>query len=293
MKYKKYLFLMMAFLGVTFFVNAQKQKPKLDSLSLDSLRDYEIRLSGLCYSMVRDFEEDARITSGKNFIRQMGRALKVSNSYYYPFDSLKNVMILHAPDDLFRIITWNVATNDEKFRYFGVIQMNPEKLVKLNKKEVLFENIYPLIDRSDSIENFLFKQLPPNFWFGATYYKMVKTTFNKADYYTLLGWDGAAAETNRKVVDVIRFQKGQPVFGAPIFDLKRKATYSRLVYEFNNQATMTLRYDEKRKYLIYENIVPDKPENAGFFQYYYPDGSFDYLIWKNGVWEKQAGFLEN
>jgi hypothetical protein len=202
-------------------------------------------------------------------------------------------MILHAPDDLFRIITWNVATNDEKFRYFGVIQMNPEKLVKLNKKEVLFENIYPLIDRSDSIENFLFKQLPPNFWFGATYYKMVKTTFNKADYYTLLGWDGAGAETNRKVVDVIRFQKGQPVFGAPIFDLKRKATYSRLVYEFNNQATMTLRYDEKRKYLIYENIVPDKPENAGLFQYYYPDGSFDYLIWKNGVWEKQAGFLEN
>jgi hypothetical protein len=171
---------------------------KIDTTNLEALRDYELRLSGLGENMVRNFDEATRITSGKNFIMQLSRALRVEGSFYYPFDSLKNVMKLTSPDGLFRMLTWNVATNDEHFRYFGVIQMNPEKLENLNSVEPIYESFYPLIDRSDSIDNFLFKQLPPNFWFGATYYKMVKTTFNKADYYTLLGWDGAGAETNRK-----------------------------------------------------------------------------------------------
>jgi hypothetical protein len=291
MKIKICLFVLL--LGA-FNVSAQKQKllQKIDSLSLDSLRDYEIRLGGLGFSMVRDFDEEVRITSGRNFIRQFGRALRVANSYYYPFDSLKNLMVLYAPDDLFRIFTWNVATNDETFRYFGVIQMNPEKVAKLNKSQEIFQSFYPLIDRSDSIADFLFVSVDQNKWFGASYYKIIKTNFAKKDYYTLLGWDGAGPATNKKVADVLYFEEGKPMFGAPIFDLNKKRKYYRMVFEFNNQATIALRYDEKRKYLIYENIVPDKPSNTGFVEHYYPDGSFDYLIWKNGIWVKQKGFLE-
>jgi hypothetical protein len=290
MKIKICLFVLL--LGA-FNVSAQKQKllQKIDSLSLDSLRDYEIRLGGLGFSMVRDFDEEVRITSGRNFIRQFGRALRVANSFYYPFDSLKNLMVLYAPDDLFRIFTWNVATNDETFRYFGVIQMNPEKVAKLNKKEDLYQSFYPLIDRSDSLADFFFITVDQNKWFGASYYKMIKTSFAKKDYYTLLGWDGAGPATNKKIADVLYFDEGKPKFGAPVFDLNKKRKYYRMVFEFNNQATIALRYDEKRKYLIYENIVPDKPANAGFIEHYYPDGTFDYLVWKNGVWIKQAGFL--
>jgi len=285
----KYFKLILILLAVSTQVNAQK----MDSLLWDSLHDYELRLSGLSYNMVRNFDEEVRITSGRNFIRQMGRALRIEGSYYYPFDSLKNLMIVHAPDDLFRIFTWNVATNDEKFRYFGVIQMNPEKLAKLNKKEELFQNFYPLIDRSDSLDNYLFRETDASHWFGATYYKVLKNTYNKKDYYTVLGWDGADSLINRKVADVITFREGQPVFGARIFDLKRKQVFYRMVFQFNNQATMALRYDEKRKILMYENIVPDKPSNAALFEHYYPDGSFDVLMWKNGIWEKQPGLIEN
>jgi hypothetical protein len=290
MKIKICLFVLL--LGA-FSVSAQKQKllQKIDSLSLDSLRDYEIRLGGLGFSMVRDFDEEVRITSGRNFIRQFGRALRVANSYYYPFDSLKNLMVLYAPDDLFRIFTWNVATNDETFRYFGVIQMNPEKVAKLNKKEELFNSFYPLIDRSDSIGDIFFTTVDQNKWFGASYYKIIKTSFAKKDYYTLLGWDGAGPATNKKIADVLVFNNGKPNFGAPIFDINKKRRYYRMVFEFNNQATIALRYDDKQKYLIYENIVPNKPANAGFVEHYYPDGTFDYLVWKNGVWIKKAGFL--
>lgn len=283
----KRLLLLFVALGCLLPARAQK----LDSLLLDSLRDYEIQLSGLAYSMVRDYDEEVRITSGRNFIRYFGRALRVENSYYYPFDSLKNLMVQYSPDQMFRIFTWNVATNDEKFRYFGVIQMNPEKLKKLNKKQPIFDYYYPLIDRSDSLQNFLYRETDASHWYGATYYRIIKTTHNKVDYYTLLGWDGADSLINRKIADVLTFREGQPVFGAKIFDRKMKAIFYRMVFQFNNFATMTLRYDDKKKMLIQENIVPDKPQNAAYFEHYYPDGSFDYYIWKKGIWEKQPGIM--
>lgn len=270
-------------------LKAQKLSPEIT----DSLHDYEIRLQGLGEQMVRSFDETTRLTSGKNFIMQFSRALRVEGSYYYPFDSIKNVMKLVAPDNSFRMFTWNVATNDEKFRYFGVIQMNPEALKKLNKEFELYQNFYPLIDRSDSIRSFLFTETGADKWFGASYYKIVKTTFKKKDYYTLIGWDGSGSKTNKKVVDVMFFKEGQPRFGAPIFDLKKKAPFYRMVFEFNDKASMTLRYDEERKFLIYENLVVDKPGNEQSFEHYYPDGSFDYLIWnKKGQWEKQPKMLE-
>ncbi len=266
---------------------------KIDTTNLEALRDYELRLSGLGENMVRNFDEATRITSGKNFIMQLSRALRVEGSFYYPFDSLKNVMKLTSPDGLFRMLTWNVATNDEHFRYFGVIQMNPEKLAQLNSIEPIYESFYPLIDRSDSIKSHLFVETGANYWYGANYYKIIKTSINKKDYYTLLGWDGADSLITKKIADVLHFKEGKPRFGAPVFDLKRKTVFYRMVFEFNNEATMTLRYDEKRKFLIYENIVPDKPENAAFAEHYYPDGSFDYMIWnKKGQWEKQPKMLE-
>jgi hypothetical protein len=284
----KYVYVLIGIIS-TFTLNAQK----IDSTDLSMLQDYEIRLSGLGEKMVRSFDEETRITSGKNFIMQFSRALRVEGSFYYPFDSLKNVMKMMSPDGLFRIFTWNVATNDEHFRYFGVIQMNPEKLEKLNKEEPVYESFYPLIDRSDSIKSHLFVETGSNYWYGANYYKIVKTSFNKKDYYTLLGWDGADSLINKKIADVLHFKEGKPRFGAPIFDIKRKTLFYRMVFEFNNEATMALRYDEKRKYLIYENIVPDKPENAAFAERYFPDGSFDYMIWnKKGQWEKQPKMLE-
>lgn len=283
------IFFLICGLSFTSFINGQT----LDSLTMDSLRNFEIRMSGLSQNMVRSYDEDTRLTSGKQFIRHMARALKINNSYFFNFDSLKTVLIIKAPDDLFRIITWNVATNDEKFRYFGVIQMNPKKNKTPDTKLPIYKDFYPLIDRSDSIQNFLFKTVDTDHWFGAAYYKIIKTSDKKQDYYTLLGWDGCGPKSNKKIADILVFLNGTPIFGAPVFDLKKKNKFYRMVFEFNDKATMALRYDEAKKYLIYENIVPDKQLNTGNFEFYFPDGSFDYLIWKKGIWEKQPQMLND
>ncbi len=269
-------------------IHAQTIKPEIK----DSLADFEIRLAGLGEMMVRNFDEETRLSSGKNFIINMARALRLENSYFYPFDSLKHVMIKKAPDNSFRIITWNVATNDEHFRYFGVLQMNPQWLDKQKNKNE-YKSFYPLIDRSDSINTYLFKATGPDQWFGATYYDIIKVSNKNINYYCLFGWDGYRATSNRKVVDVLTFENGKPIFGAPIFDLKQRKPFYRMVWEFSNNATMTVRYLPKQKALIYENIIPDKPANAGNFSTYLPDGTFDYLIWKKGIWEKQPGMFND
>ncbi|MES2654597.1 MAG: hypothetical protein V4620_03355 [Bacteroidota bacterium] len=284
---KHILFSIIIFLFVSH-VKAQK----IDSLTLDTLKDAELRLVGLSQEMVTSFDETTRITCGTNFIKTLARTLRVQNSYFYPFDSLKNVSIVKSPDDYFRIITWNVASNDEHFRNFGVIQMNPNK-IKREKKLFGMPDFFPIIDRSDSIENVFYVETDASHWFGAIYYKIIKTQNQKGTYYTLLGWDGATERSNKKVVDVLLFKNNTPVFGAPIFDIKGKQPLHRLIWEFNNKATMTLRYEEKPKLLIYENIIPPKADNVGMYETYIPDGSYDYMLWNGKVWEKQKNMLED
>ncbi len=265
---------------------------QIDSLTLDTLRDCEIRLMGLAQSMIQSYDEETRLTSGRNFVKQLSRTLRVKNSWYYPFDSLRNVSTLKSPDNLFRIMTWNIATNDEKFRYFGVIQLNPEK-TKRFKDTTNLRSFYPLIDRSDSINDPFHTETDAEHWWGAAYYKIIQTTSQRNTYYTLLGWDGATVRSNKKLADVLIFRNNKPVFGAPIFDVKGKAVLHRMIWEFNNHATMTLRYEDKKKMLIYENIVPSKPQNAGMYDTYIPDGSYDFMLWKKGKWERQSDIVRD
>jgi hypothetical protein len=261
-----------------------KAQTKTDSLSLDSLHDVEIRLMGLSERMIQSYDEEERLTSGKNFIRTLVRAIKVQGSYYYPFDSLKAVSILHAPDDMFRIMTWNLGTNEEEFHYYGLIQMNPDKIKKI-KDTTNLRPYYPLIDRSSRINNPYDTITSADFWWGSTYYQMALNKASKTKFYTLIGWDGNTSRSNKKVVDVLTFQNNLPVFGAPIFDVKGKKLLKRMIWEFSNFATMTLRYEEKKNHLIYENIVPPKPSNVGMYETYLPDGSYDFMAWKNGKWQ--------
>ncbi|MCX6185977.1 MAG: hypothetical protein NTU43_03130 [Bacteroidetes bacterium] len=276
---KKLLFILFVFFSLGI-----KAQNKIDSLSIDSLHDVEIRLMGLSERMIQSYDEEERMTSGKNFIRTLVRAIKVQGSYYYPFDSLKAVSIIQSPDNLFRIMTWNLGTNEEEFHYYGLIQMNPDKMKKI-KDTTNLRAFYPLIDRSSKINNPYDTITSADFWWGSNYYQMALSKAGKTTFYTILGWDGNTNRSNKKVVDVLTFQNNKPVFGAPIFDVKGKKLLKRMIWEFSNQATMTLRYEEKKNMLIYENIVPPKPSNLGMYETYLPDGSYDFMVWKNGKWQ--------
>ena len=84
------------FICLTFTVFAQDKRAnlhKLDSLALDSLNDIEIRLEGLGKTMITSPDEQSRLTSAYYFVKTFIRALRIENSYYYPFDTIKNIAV--------------------------------------------------------------------------------------------------------------------------------------------------------------------------------------------------------
>lgn len=275
---------------IAFTTKAQQQ----DSLSRDTLNDLQVRMVGLGERMILSMDENERLTSGYHFLKHMNYALRVQGSYNFKFDSLKSVSIIYSPDNVFRIISWNLVLNNERFHYYGVLQYNPEHLKKI-KDTTNLRPFYPLIDRSEKFVNVLDTTVDNNFWWGANYYKIIPVKTKNQTYYTLLGWNGHNALSNKKIVESLYFDDNKPMFGAPIFDLQYKHPIKRMVFEFANNATMTLRYEEKKGYLIYESVVPTRPQDQGHPETYLPDGSYDYLLFnkKTGLWVKQSGMLKD
>ena len=269
---------------------------RIDSLSLDTLNDLSIRMENLGKTMIVEMDENARIIAAHGFVKTLIRALKIKNSFFYPLDSIKNISVLNSPDNKFRVLTWNLALNNEQYRNYGVIQLNPDYANKL-KDTTNLRTYYPLIDKSEGFKNVMDTTTNNEFWFGALYYKISVNSYKKNTYYTLIGWDGNTKLSNKKVVESMYFENNIPYFGAPIFDIK-DARYpkplKRLVFEYNNQANMVLRFEPSKDMLVQENVAPTRPQDYGHPETYVPDGSYDFYKFnkKTGRWEKQKGMLK-
>ncbi len=75
---------------------------------------------------------EGRFRADTNFIRSLVKALKLPNSFEYPFDSLQTISRLYAPDSSFRIFTWQYKKDNLLYLQEGAIQMNqPDGSLKL------------------------------------------------------------------------------------------------------------------------------------------------------------------
>jgi hypothetical protein len=298
----KYCSLIFFFLFACAVFAQQEEPAQLDSSQYfvtgeplsnkDSLKFYERRLISLSESIITAREQTQRYTSTYNFARTLINALKIPNSFDYPFDSVKKyISIITPPDKKFRIFTWSLKhgkdslVTADSFEFYGAIQMN-------NKEKL---ELYGLYDKSAITGKAEYSELGNRNWYGALYYQMAVTKYRRKRYYTLLGWDGHDMSSNRKVIDVLWFDEmGKPRFGAPIFDMadKKKPKY-RVVFEFRNDAVMTLRYIKKKKLIAFENLIPPSPNAKGMYTQYLPDGSYDYFKFKRGKWHKKELLFEN
>ena len=298
---KPIIFTLFFILGLVSLTPLKAQKlptgsvNRIDSLHLDSLNDLEIRLEALGKLMITSTDEQERLTSAYHFVKSFVKALRIENSYFYNFDTIKNISVLPSPDNIFRVITWNLALNSQNYRNYGVIQLNPD-YIKTVKDTTNLRSYYPLIDRSDYIKNALDTTLSSEHWFGALYYKIIANTYKKQTYYTLIGWDGNTMMSNKKIVESLYFENNEPRFGASIFDLKDKRfkqPLKRMIFEYNNSANMVLRYEPSKNIIVQENVAPTRPQDYGHPETYVPDGSYDFYKFnkKTGHWEKQTGML--
>ena len=144
---------------LSLFAYAEASAQTLDDGQFEEIRKIEDTLLVLGFTVINDSLPEQRFGACREMIPALVRALKVENSFHYPFNRLKSVSIQYPSDSTFRIFTWQLYVDENDYRYYGAIQMNSPDL-----------KLYPLVDRSFQIENVEFEALPPEKWYGAVIY---------------------------------------------------------------------------------------------------------------------------
>lgn len=228
---------------------------------------YQDTLKALSNEVANATDDIDRFEKNVLFIKKLTSALKINNSFNFDFDSLQRISILKSPDNSFRIITWFVPTNEGTYKYYGAIQMGTTNgTLKL----------FPLTDGSSRLTDTDMLTTNKN-WLGARYYEMIPVLVNgKSPYFIFLGWKGNNTKTTKKVIDVLSFEKGEPVFGKNIFQIvKNGPLKNRVIFEYNKQNTMTLTVDRNVNMIVFDHLAPYDPKMVGNFEYYGADLSFD------------------
>jgi hypothetical protein len=271
---------------------------KADLQKMRAMQDTLHKLSNL---MVFDSVPDVRRKACYDFIPKLVTALKLDNSFFFPFDSFETISKVYPADSSFRIFTWQVlmttpikiASKNSKtgrdtvfqkpiVRYYGVIQMRSKQL-----------KMFPLF-ASDTLPYGTEKILGPKNWLGQLYYNMMQETVNGKNYYTLFGYEVPDLLTRRKIIDILTFdEQGQPRFGAPMFwfkyddstSNKTGDTLSRFYIEYKYDATPVLNYDKELEMIVFDHVAPPNDKSKGASFTYVPDGTYEGFKWINNHWQ--------
>ncbi len=270
----KILSFFIAFLLISNTIFAQQ----ISTADKKELQKKEDSLKAFAIEIIQGRNAADRLNADSQFTKMFVRALKINNSFYYPFDSLVAISRLIPEDSSFKIFTWQMVVNEHVTRQHGAIQMR-------TRDGSL--NLFPLIDKSgitinkeDTIGN--------NFgWMGAVYYKLIeKKAFGK-NYYTLLGYDENNINSNKKVIEILSFKDDEPIFGGANFSFQDngelKNSRARYVMEYKKNSSPRLTYDPGQDMIIYEHLISETGEPNKKYTYI-PDGDYEGLKWIDGKW---------
>jgi hypothetical protein len=229
------------------------------------------------YNMESDLQKRQQNDS---ILQTMTRILAFPGSFEYPFDSLSRIGNIRPPDHAFRIFTWNIPLSGFRNEYHGIIQMAPSK--KSSCK------VFILRDQSRNLEDLIHTATGARDWPGVLYYQVLRNKAGREVVYTLIGFNFHDRFSDKKVIDVLSFDKNrEPVFGRPIFQTENGIQH-RVVFEYSGDVVMTVRYNPDIKMIVYDHLAPIEPELAGHPRYYAPDFSYDGYKWKGGMWVHQS-----
>ncbi|HEY5370197.1 MAG TPA: hypothetical protein VIJ75_14535 [Hanamia sp.] len=270
----KFIFFLAVFLLATSVAKAQR----LASSDRKALAQKEDSLVPIANRIIQGRNAEDRFAADSQFTRLFVHALQTKNSFFYPFDSLQSIAKVVPPDSSFRIFTWQLVITGEIIRQHGAIQMRTsDGSLKL----------FPLIDKSDQIQN-LDDTITSNLaWIGALYYKIIEEKAFGKKYYTLLGFDDNNLSSDRKFIEVLTFHDGHPVFGGSFFSFQGSSLHpkpiARYIMEYKKNAAPRLTFDKDLDIILYEHLISETGEAKKKYTYI-PDGDYEGLKWKDGKW---------
>ncbi|MCJ0743139.1 hypothetical protein [Pedobacter montanisoli] len=267
------------------FAKAQSQ---LTPGNLALLNKLQISLADISDSTFNIENDEGKIAQNTHFVKELVKALKTPHSYAFNFDSLKNISILKAPNNSFKIFTWSLALSNGTYKFYGTIQLPTKdgqlKLVPLN-------DATSQISDPDAITN-------AKNWYGARYYEImpVSSYNNQPSYFILLGWKGYTNKTTQKVIEVLTLDKDEAIFGKKIFEtaVNSNTLKNRVIFEYSSKNSMTLTYNRSVSMIVFDHLAPYEPSMKDQFEYYVSDSSFDgYIINYNRFKLKENITLKN
>ncbi|MGX5816760.1 hypothetical protein ACWKWU_01105 [Chitinophaga lutea] len=267
----RYLLLLSCLLS--FSASAQR----LTTDAQQRLREEEDSLRVLSYEIIHGKEQNYRQKANDAFIPKLVKALKTPYSFYFPFDSVQTMAKVYPADSTFRIFTWPLENDNSTFRHYGVIQMN-------TKDGSL--KLFPLFDNSDFSKN-ADTVTNNKGWIGCLYYAMIQRRYFNAEYYTLFGWDANSQTSQKKIMEMLTFKNGEPVFGGPYFsfaeDTIKKPTRNRFIIEYKRDAVASLNFNPEMDMVVYDHLISETGEEHKKYTYV-PDLDFEGFKWKAGKW---------
>ncbi len=271
MKFFTILSLLLSLEATSFAQRISKADQKILFQKEDSLKIH-------AFKIIEGINASDRFKADSNFTRILVRALATKNSFFYPFDSLFTISRIYAPDSTFRIFTWQMVINENTIRQHGAIQ------IKTTDGSL---KLFPLIDKSDVIEN-MNDTVGNNFgWVGAVYYNIIQTKHLNHNYYTLLGFDENSIRSNKKLIEVLDFVNGQPMFGGRFFSIPSDGlipkNHARYIMEYKKESSAKLNYDEEQGLIIAEHLISETKEPQKKWTYI-TDGDFHGFKWIDGKW---------
>lgn len=210
-------------------------------------------------------------------VMKFGEILSRPESFGIKFDSLRYCGKVVSSDGVVRIFTWNMVLSDLRHQYFGFLQVN--KPGREGRKT------YFLKDSEDLEKDAERKVYTPEHWYGCLIYKILYNRYRGEEIYTLLALDYNNLLSNKKIIDVLWFDEdNKPVFGKPVFQDEKGKLTNRVIFEYNAQAVMGLKWNERLQMIVYDHLSPVKPEFEGNYKFYGPDFSFDAYRFDKGIW---------
>lgn len=237
------------------------------------------RLTLLGDSLLKGSNDTIRQQYQFTFSSLLDSILHVPGGTTLSFGQVKALSIATAANNKVRAITWLLQRGSEnRYQYFGYILYKPDmksdyKIIRLTQNLSLAREEMELI-LCDSAH-----------WIGCIYYHIQVEKLNNKEYYLLLGWAPQNGFTTRKVAEPLIMSPAKITLGAPVIKAGGK-THTRLVFEYNAQITMSLRYNDKMKMIVMDHLSSSdpRPESKGMYALYGPDLSYDGLKFSRGNW---------
>ena len=254
----------------SFSAFSQKGNNQLFSEYEDTLKVIAERVMNLPLEAEKRIANDA-------LIEYLSEVLLYEKSFNYNFDSLITISRLKSPDKRFRIFNWLLKKDNNTYEYYGIVHY-------YNKKKKKFELI-TLIDNSNNIRTPEQENLDATNWYGGLIYDIIYIKKPGKKYYTLLLWDGNDGYSTKKIIDVMYFSgKNKIKFGLPIFKKNAKESQKRIILQYDSKTTVSVKYSNEKKEIIFNNLVPQRKGLEGLYEFYIPEGTFNSYKYKNGKW---------